>query len=91
MPLYAYSCDRCGLFEVRRSVSEVRARARCPACGAVGTRVFTAPLLARLDRPLRSALDREEASGHEPEVTSAKRGRPLPHVHEQSPPWVLSH
>jgi hypothetical protein len=42
-------------------------------------------------KPLRTALDREEKSAHEPEVVSVKAGRPLPHAHAPAPPWVLSH
>jgi hypothetical protein len=53
--------------------------------------VFTPPGLARLVKPLRSALDREEKSAHEPDVVRAKAGRPLPHRHAPAPPWVLSH
>ena len=73
---------------MRRPVSEARLPAYCLICGAVGSRIFTAPPVALLGRPVRNALDREEASGHAPEVTTAKRGRPLPHSHSPRPPWV---
>jgi hypothetical protein len=53
--------------------------------------VFTPPGLQLLARPMRRALDTEEKSAHEPAVMTQKRGRPMPHVHEPSPPWVLSH
>jgi hypothetical protein len=53
--------------------------------------VFTPPGLRLLVKPLRGALEREEKSAHEPDVVSAKVGRPLPHRHDPSPPWVLSH
>ena len=92
MPLYAYACDDCGSeFDVRRGVADAAAPAGCPACAAPARRVFTPPGLARLMTPLRTALDREEKSAHEPEVVGVKAGRPLAHRHAPAPPWVLSH
>ncbi|HEU4658453.1 MAG TPA: zinc ribbon domain-containing protein [Capillimicrobium sp.] len=91
MPLYGFACDRCGPFDVRRSMSEASAPARCPSCGREARRVFTPPGLALLATPVRGALEREERSAHEPEVVTTKRGRPMPHRHGPAPPWVLSH
>jgi hypothetical protein len=53
--------------------------------------VFSPPGLALLAGPLRSALDSEEKSAHEPDLVTRKTGRPLPHRHRPSPPWVLAH
>jgi hypothetical protein len=53
--------------------------------------VFSPPGLALLSRPLRRTLDYEEKSAHEPDVVAGKRGRPLPHKHDPTPPWVMSH
>ena len=91
MPLYAFECAGCGPFDVVRSVSDVAVPAHCPHCGDEARRIFTPPGLALLDKPIRAALDTEEKSAHEPEVTTTKRGRPLPHRHGHTPPWVLSH
>ena len=91
MPIYAFACEACGEFDVTRGVADAAAPAACPACGAIARRVFSPPGLARLVKPLRTALDREEKSAHEPEVVSVKAGRPLPHTHAPAPPWVLSH
>jgi putative FmdB family regulatory protein len=91
MPLYAYACAGCGQFDLRRAVADAGAPAVCPGCGAIARRVFTPPGVARLVKPLRSALDREEKSAHEPDVVRAKAGRPLPHRHAPAPPWVMSH
>jgi putative FmdB family regulatory protein len=74
MPLYAFDCPGCGPFELR---TEVGAAGRCPDCGDEARRVFTAPGLARMARPLRRALELEERSAHEPAVVAQKRGRPL--------------
>jgi putative FmdB family regulatory protein len=91
MAIYAFTCTGCGPFELSRPMAEAAAAARCPSCGATARRVYTPPGLARLAAPLRGVLDAEDRSAHEPEVASARRGRPLPHRHEPSPPWVLSH
>lgn len=93
MPVYGFTCDRCGPFEVTRSMRDASAPARCPSCAGEARRVFHPPGLALLSAPVRTALDREERSAHEPEVTARKRGRPLHHghAHGAAPPWVLSH
>lgn len=91
MPIYAYTCERCGAFERWRPVSEATEAAACPGCGERARRLFTPPGLALLPRPLRGALDREEQSAHEPAVTAHKEGQPLPHRHAPTPPWALGH
>jgi hypothetical protein len=72
-------------------MADAGSAARCPACGTEARRVFTPPGLARLAKPVRSALDMEEKSAQEPAVVADKRGRPLPHRHAAAPPWVLTH
>jgi putative FmdB family regulatory protein len=91
MPVYAFTCARCGGFELTRSMAQAAAPAQCPTCGTEARRVFTPPGLPLLARPVRRALDWEEKSAHEPKVVAEKRGRPLPHARGPSPPWVLSH
>jgi putative FmdB family regulatory protein len=91
MPIYAFSCAECGGFELTRASADAAAPGVCPSCGREGRRVFTPPGLARLAKPLRSALELEEKSAHAPEVVSQKRGRPMPHAHGPTPSWVLSH
>ncbi len=91
MALYAFTCAACGPFDLMRPMEQASATARCPLCGAEARRVFTPPGLRLLAPPLRRALDGEERSAHEPQVTTVKRGRPLPHGHGPAPPWVLSH
>jgi putative FmdB family regulatory protein len=91
VPIYAYTCAGCGPFELVRPMAESGSAARCPTCEIEARRVFTPPGLARLATPVRSALELEEKSAHEPVVTAEKRGRPLPHRHAAAPPWVLTH
>jgi hypothetical protein len=50
----------------------------CPACGAVATRVFTAPRLSLGSPVRRSLLDRTEATRDHPDVVSAPPPRPGP-------------
>jgi putative FmdB family regulatory protein len=91
MAIYVFTCEQCGPFELLRPMAEAAAPASCPRCGVSARRVFTPPGLALLAAPMRRALDVEDKSAHEPDVVTQRRGRPLPHRHEPSPPWVLSH
>jgi len=91
VPIYAFTCEGCGPFELMRPMAESAAPARCPSCGAGARRVFTPPGLALLAAPLRRMLDEEHRSAHEPDVVTERRGRSMPHRHEPAPPWVLSH
>jgi putative FmdB family regulatory protein len=91
VPTYAFTCGSCGSFDVIRAMAAAAAPASCPSCGGEARRVFTAPGLALLARPARDLLDLEHKSAHEPEVVTQKRGSALPHRHDPSPPWVLSH
>jgi putative FmdB family regulatory protein len=89
--LYAFTCAGCGPFDLVRPMADASSPARCPACGAPARRVFTPPRLRLVAAPHRVALESEERSAHEPEIARVKRGRPMPHRHGASPPWVLSH
>lgn len=91
MAIYAFTCATCGPFDVWRPMAEASAPVRCPDCGTTARRVYTPPGLALLTAPLRRVLNEEDKSAHEPDVTTERRGRPMPHRHEPSPPWVLSH
>jgi putative FmdB family regulatory protein len=89
VPIYAFSCTRCGPFDLFRPMAVATAPARCPACGAEATRVLTPPCLAILTKPLRSAFELEEKSAHEPDVVSAKTGRRMPRARVRTPPWAV--
>jgi putative FmdB family regulatory protein len=91
VPVYAFTCESCGPFDLVRPVADASRAAACPKCGAEARRVFTPPGLALLTRPVRRALEVEEKSAHEPDVVTEKRGRPLPHRHAAGPPWALTH
>ena len=91
MAIYEFTCEDCGPFELLRPMAEAAAPASCPSCGTTARRVFTPPGLTVLTAPMRHVLNEEDKSAHEPDVVTQRRGRPLPHRHEPSPPWVLSH
>jgi putative FmdB family regulatory protein len=91
VPAYTFRCAGCGPFDLVRPMDEAGAPGTCPTCGASARRVFTAPGVPLLARPVRRALDLEERSAHEPAVAAAKTGRPLPRRRRPTPPWVLSH
>jgi putative FmdB family regulatory protein len=91
VPIYPFTCAGCGPFELFRPMAEAASAAYCPACGAEARRVFTPPGLALLATPVRTALEMEERSAHEPALAGERRGRPIPHRHEAPPPWVLRH
>ena len=91
MPIYEFTCERCGAFELSRPMAEAADPACCPSCGTIARRVFTPPGLALLAKPMRRMLDEEDRSAHAPDVVTQRQGQPMPHRHEPSPPWVLSH
>jgi putative FmdB family regulatory protein len=89
MPVYVFTCEECGPFELSRPMAETGRAADCPSCLREARRVFTPPSLTRLARPVRQALETEEASAHEPRVVTQKLGRPLPQHRSPAPPRVL--
>jgi putative FmdB family regulatory protein len=90
MPVYVFSCPECGRFELSLPMARATGAASCPRCVREARRVFTPPSLTRLAKPLRRALETEEASAHEPRVVTQKSGRPLPQQqhHAPTPPWA---
>lgn len=96
MPIYEFDCTEHGSFEVIRSVAEVREPAHCPACGADGRRLLSAPHLACVSHSNRRARDINERSAHEPRQVSVPRApaSDAPGKLRSSPssrPWVLEH
>jgi putative FmdB family regulatory protein len=77
---YLYRCERCGPWEVQRSIGTAEPEAICPGCGTAGRRLYTAPMLRRTSPAAATARLREEASRDAPQVTTALPGttRPVP-------------
>jgi putative FmdB family regulatory protein len=92
MPIYEYSCERCGEFEVYLPVSAAGQPGRCPECTLEARRRFSAPMTRQSSDAQRSAFAREERSRHEPGRASAPTGAEMPHRHGgPSQPWTISH
>jgi putative FmdB family regulatory protein len=68
--IYEYRCSDCGTFEKSMPMGTATASAECPACGADGNRVFSAPMTSRTPKPLAAMLAREDASRDRPEVVN---------------------
>jgi putative FmdB family regulatory protein len=78
VPIYAYTCERCGPFEERRPMAEASDPASCPSCERQARRLYTPPGLVRTPAALSRALTLDAKSAHEPDVVRAPRGgRPL--------------
>ena len=79
MALYAYLCDACGPVEVRLPMGSAGTSVACPSCAQPVRRRYTAPASTRGNTPVARALQRQEASAHEPEVVTTvarKKQRP---------------
>jgi putative FmdB family regulatory protein len=103
MPLYEFSCEECGRFDIRMAVAT--ATAPCPACHGNGVRVFSAPggrgprmrlrlggaaALARVDR----AVDGAPSTGPMPagvRLDGGGRPRILRSGRGERRPWQLGH
>lgn len=70
MPVYNYSCEECGEFELYRSIEERNHAACCPDCSAPAERFIVAPNLALMNRNVRFAHATNERSRHEPRFST---------------------
>ena len=50
MPVYEYQCSEHGVFELIKSVAQVREPGLCPACEQPGQRLISAPMLSVMPR-----------------------------------------
>lgn len=69
MPTYTYACQSCGRFDLLRAVSDRDELVGCPRCGVTGTRVFSAPHLARLDPSMDRMATSAGLSADTPQIT----------------------
>ena len=105
MPLYNYTCGRCGDFRAWQPMTQAAEAGECPACGRPAPRAVAAPFIASMNPNTRIAHQRNEKSAHEPQVMSrgqlersgTKRcshdgdGKTHRHVHQSSRPWMIGH
>ncbi|HEX3815384.1 MAG TPA: zinc ribbon domain-containing protein [Mycobacteriales bacterium] len=78
MASYVYRCSSDGAFDVHRPLGQAPGCTACPACGGAARRVFTAPLLGRLDAGVVRAYDAAARSAHSPAIVSAPPGLHVP-------------
>ncbi len=70
MPLYDYSCDRCGSFSDWNSMDRALDPVACPACSLEAQRIIHAPYLNTMNAHNRVAHQRNERSAEAPAVMS---------------------
>lgn len=75
MPRYEYLCPECGIVEQHRAMGAAGSVETCADCGSRARRVFSAPLISRASRELTAALEKAEASGHQPAVVQRENDR----------------
>jgi putative FmdB family regulatory protein len=83
VPLYEFSCPRCGLFDLRREMRDAPSTAPCPTCDQTAARRYRVGAGRPPGGALRDAgrADRarvERARSGEPVVTGPPSGRRLP-------------
>jgi len=71
MTVYAYRCPHCSEIEVSFPIGTASAAVRCPDCGAVSVRAFSAPMLARTPAAVSALMRRAERSASEPDVVTS--------------------
>lgn len=70
MATYEYRCDEHGAFDVQLRMGTAPSSSSCPVCGEEAPRVPSLPLVRRVPRGARSAIERSEASADAPAVVS---------------------
>ncbi|MFP3569635.1 FmdB family zinc ribbon protein [Paraburkholderia sp. SIMBA_030] len=78
MPIYDFQCEGCGPFAVMRSIAERDRPGQCPECGAVASRMVSAPALALMSGTQRTAHAGNERAAHAPRHSSEVPARHRP-------------
>lgn len=71
MPIYEFSCSKCGNFEVKQSIHEDHI-AVCPNCKAMAIRVFT-PTAVIFNAPGFPGNDMKKKSIKDPKVSTDEK------------------
>ncbi len=90
MPLYDYTCAKCGDFEAWRTMAEVSQSMDCPTCNDTAIRLLVAPNISLNGGSLKSRL----GSSAEPRLV--KRQEKIPSTpknqgQQGGRPWMLGH
>ncbi|WP_261624032.1 FmdB family zinc ribbon protein [Nesterenkonia marinintestina] len=76
MPIYEFSCRRCGRFDASRPMSSVPDALDCPTCAQDSPRVISAVGLSRAGSPAARTIDAAARTASEPPVVTGAPGRP---------------
>jgi putative FmdB family regulatory protein len=91
MPLYQYTCERCGPFEARRPYQEAGEPGRCPVCAQSAPRTLVASAIFGAAAVRRA----QNAARAEPRLVTRPAPAPLaakPHARRgDGRPWMLGH
>lgn len=72
MAIYEYRCEQHGPFDVNRPLGTAAASEACPQCGAVSSRVISAPMFSSsARRGVFAAIERADKSRYQPEVVTS--------------------
>lgn len=94
MPIYQYSCIRCGPFEKLLSIGARGGSMCCPKCDAHCVRDVVSPYVAVMPASKRQAHARNEESAHAPvRHQCAPASKPYPENLKPSRgrPWMVGH
>jgi putative FmdB family regulatory protein len=105
MPLYEYSCGKCGPFKEFQTMNRWSEPFACPDCGTQSARTISAPQISNVNPHTRIANQRNELSADQPKVMKKKahehgaacthkhpHARPGGnHKHGPSRPWMIGH
>ncbi|MBE9062557.1 FmdB family zinc ribbon protein [cf. Phormidesmis sp. LEGE 11477] len=89
MPLYDYSCNGCGPFEVWHKMAETAVPRNCPDCDAIASRIFTAPNIS-----LGSSSLLKKVGSPEPRLVKRQSEPAKPRNQATRPgsrPWMIGH
>jgi putative FmdB family regulatory protein len=71
MAMYQFTCPACGRFDVNCPMQDVTPTTTCPRCSGVARRQWTVPATRLVATGMRTMLDVQDASRHEPQVVSS--------------------
>lgn len=74
MPLYEYACPEHGNFDEFRPSSQCNDAIHCPVCDGNAARVLTVPRTRVLSHAVRTGMERNEKSRHDPHVCKSGCG-----------------
>lgn len=72
MPMYDFACPECGVFEQSHPLAAIPRNVACPTCENTAPKIISGVGYSRLSGAAATAMERAEASAHEPTVITSK-------------------